>query len=75
MKHPEDDWERDPRFAPPPPPRPDDPPPFEEEEASLKEDPPEFAAIRRIELLGRLHHMAFSGLFRPRASHRPRPAP
>ena len=38
-------------------PAPDHGPPFGEE--GREEDSPEFAAIRRIELLGRLHHMAF----------------
>ena len=62
MKHPEDDWDRGDQFEALPP-CPKDRPPFEVEEASLKEDPPEFAAIRRIELLGRLHHMAFRTIF------------
>ena len=35
------------------------PPLPEEEEAEHQEDSPEFAAIRRVELLGRLNHMAF----------------
>ena len=58
MKHQEAPWE----------PR----PPFEEglhdrplpleEDVSREEDSPGFAAIRRIELLGRLHHMAFRTL-------------
>ncbi len=55
MKHPEDDWEREPLFD-----RPGqrlEDPPFEG--GPLDHDPPEFAAIRRIEFLSRLHHMAF----------------
>lgn len=61
MKQPEDDWPRERPFALPPEPR----PPFDEApEDGGEEDSPEFAAIRRIELLGRLHHMAFRTLFR-----------
>jgi DNA-binding MarR family transcriptional regulator len=56
MKHPEDDWGGHPPMEPLP--------PFAEEEARLREDPPELAAIRRIELLGRLHHMAFGSQIR-----------
>lgn len=55
MKGPEDDWREGPPYDRPCPHREevpfDEPPP--------ENDPPEFAAIRRIELLGRLHHMAF----------------
>lgn len=62
MKHPEEDWPRDPHFHE----EPLEPgPPFDEgPEACREEDSPEFVAIRRIELLGRLHHMAFRTLFR-----------
>lgn len=59
MKRPEEDWAREPRFEGPCP-HPEEPP-FEEE--PQENDPPEFAAIRRIELLSRLHHMAFRTLF------------
>lgn len=55
MKQSERDWDHVPPFEAPPP----GPEHFEAEE----EDSPEFAAIRRIELLGRLHHMAFRSLF------------
>lgn len=61
MKHPEDDWPRQPHFPKEPPePR----PPFEDPEECPEEDSPAFAVIRRIELMGRLHHMAFRTLFR-----------
>ena len=60
MKRPEDKWEQDLRFEGPPESR----PPFSEEEAPAEEDSPGFAVIRRIELLGRLHHMAFRTLLR-----------
>lgn len=67
MKKPEADWERDPlRFdAGPhvrdlPDPKADHPPP---EEEVAREESPEASAIHRIELLGRMHHMAFSTLF------------
>lgn len=63
MKHPEDDWSRDPRFHEAPEPIPPFTPPPEEDDCP-EDDTPEFAAIRRIELLGRLHHMAFRTLFR-----------
>lgn len=61
MKHPDDDWSRDPHLAPPEPMPPYDRPP--EEAACPEDDTPEFVFIRRIELLGRLHHMAFRTLF------------
>ena len=66
MKHPEDDWSRDPHFpkAPPEPMPIYDGPPEDCPEECREDDTPEFAAIRRIELLGRLHHMAFRTLFR-----------
>lgn len=58
MKRPEEDWEREPLFdGPGPHPKAPD---FEEEPRA--DDPPEFAAIRRIEILSRLHHMAFRAL-------------
>lgn len=56
MKRPEEDWEREPLFDGPCPKVPD----FEE--GPWGDDPPELAAIRRIEILGRLHHMAFRAL-------------
>jgi DNA-binding MarR family transcriptional regulator len=51
------DWDEAPEFARGPRP-PEDRPPI-----SAEEDSPEFAAIRQIELLARLHHMAFRSLF------------
>lgn len=60
MKQPEDAWAPLPPFEERPAP-PEPHPPFEVGEH--EEDTPEFAAIRRIELLGRLHHMAFRTLF------------
>lgn len=60
MKRPEDDWPEEPPFAgscPHP-----EGPPFEE--GPQENDPPEFAAIRRIELLSRMHHMAFRSVLR-----------
>ena len=39
-------------------------PPIEEEERQMEEEGPEFAMIRRIELLARLHRTAFRSLFR-----------
>lgn len=60
MKRPEEDWEREPMFdGPGPHPKAPD---FEEEPRA--DDPPEFAAIRRIEILSRLHHMAFRATLR-----------
>lgn len=59
MKQPADGWESIPPFDPGPPPH---DPPFEEDPAG--DDTPQFAAIRKIELLGRLHHMAFRTLFK-----------
>ena len=56
MKHQEAAWETMPHFDAGPPDRPS---PLEEEPVSQEEDSPGFAAIRRIELLGRLHRMAF----------------
>lgn len=56
MKHPEAGWEDDPCF--------DERRPLPDPQPLEDEDSPEFAAIRRIELLGRLHHMAFRTLFR-----------
>ena len=61
MKKPEEDWEKLPPFDVRPP-HPEHHPPFEVEE-DAEEDIPEFSAIRTIELLGRLHHMAFRTLF------------
>lgn len=60
MKHPEEPWEQDPLYDGCPP---DRRPPFAEDEEP-EEESREFAAIRKIELLGRLHHMAFRSLFR-----------
>ena len=40
------------------------PSPLEEGKVKREDDSPAFAAIRRIELLGRLHHMAFRNLLR-----------
>ena len=60
MKKPEEAWEQHPPFEARPP-RHEHHPPFEEE--AVEEDTPEFSAIRTIELLGRLHHMAFRTLF------------
>ena len=40
------------------------PSPLEEGKVNREDDSPAFAAIRRIELLGRLHHMAFGNLLR-----------
>ena len=40
------------------------PSPLEEGQVRREDDSPAFAAIRRIELLGRLHHMAFRNLLR-----------
>lgn len=60
MKRPGDDWREGPPFdrsCPPP-----EEVPFEE--PFQENDPPEFVAIRRIELLGRLHHMAFRTVLR-----------
>lgn len=58
MKHPEDDWGHGPHFG-----RPREPDvPFDAEPAG-EGDSPEFAAIRHIELLVRMHHMAFRCLF------------
>ena len=59
MKHPEEPWRHGPPFDDRPP---DGRPPFAEEEQ--KEESPESGVIRKIELLGRLHHMAFRSLFR-----------
>ncbi len=56
MKRPEDDWQRQPDFD-------EGPEPFDEGSENA-EDPREFNAIRRIELLGRMHHMAFTSLLR-----------
>lgn len=58
MKGPEDDWREGPPMTGPV--RHREEVPFEE--PPPENDPPEFAAIRRIELLGRLHHMAFRAL-------------
>lgn len=58
MKRPEDDWREGPPFDRPCP----HPAEVPFEEPPPENDPPEFAAIRRIELLGRLHHMAFRSL-------------
>lgn len=64
MKRPEDTWDQAPPFEMRLP-RPEHRPPLEVEEAEAEEeDSPEFSAIRRIELLGRMHHMAFRTLFR-----------
>lgn len=52
MKHPEDAWEPHPPFGPHP--------QFEDEDQ--QQDSPAFSAIRQIELLGRLHHMAFGSI-------------
>ena len=60
MKHPEKPWSPGPPFSDCPP---EGQPPIVEEEEHEAEAP-EFAAIRKIELLGRLHHMAFRSLFR-----------
>lgn len=65
MKRPEEDWQREPMFDGPLPRHGE--PAFEDpdfEEAPQENDPPEFAAIRRIEILSRMHHMAFRNLFR-----------
>ena len=62
MKQPEAVWDQAPPFAAEPH-DPDPRPPFDSDEP-LEEESPEFRAIRRIELLGRLHHMAFRSLFR-----------
>ncbi len=56
MKQPAQEWEPMPPFDPGPP-HPELP--F----GQAQEDTPQFAAIRKIELLGRLHHMAFRTLF------------
>ncbi len=64
MKQPEDDWGPAAPFHPEPE-RPDHCPPFEAEEPERGDDSPQFMAIRRVELLGRLHHMAFRSLFQP----------
>ncbi len=62
MKQQEQRWEPvEPFEAPRPEPR----PPFQELPPEENEDSPQFAAIRRIELLSRLHHMAFRSLFQP----------
>jgi DNA-binding MarR family transcriptional regulator len=53
-----DDWGEAPGFVHGPHPPGDQPP------IAADEDSPEFAAIRHIELLARLHHMAFRSLFR-----------
>ncbi len=58
MKRPEDDWREGAPFDRPCP----HPAEVPFEEPPPENDPPEFAAIRRIELLGRLHHMAFRAL-------------
>ena len=60
MKQPEDAWGEELRFRDPLNSR----NPFSEHTTPPEEDSPTFAAIRRIELLGRLHHMAFRSLFR-----------
>ena len=61
MKHAEEPWKHGPPFDDRPPDRRS---PLAEEEEDREDDSPEFAAVRKIELLGRLHHMAFSSLFR-----------
>lgn len=61
MKHAEEPWKHGPPFDDCPPDRRS---PLAEEEEDREDDSPEFAAVRKIELLGRLHHMAFSSLFR-----------
>ena len=60
MKQPKDAWEERMPFMGPP----DGPGALEEEPVRREEDSPAFAAVRRIELLGRLHHMAFRTLLR-----------
>ncbi len=60
MKHPDEPWEHGPPFDDCPP---DPRPPLEEEDVH-EDEPPELAAVRKIELLSRLHHMAFRSLFR-----------
>ena len=60
MKQSEEPWGHGPPFDTCPT---DRQPPLAEEEEH-EDDSPEFAAVRKIELLGRLHHMAFSSLFR-----------
>jgi len=61
MKHPEDEWQHGPHFDQPPhdldPER-----PFADGDAP-EDEPSEMVTIRRIELLSRLHHMAFRSLF------------
>lgn len=57
MKRPEDPWAPEPMFERP---GPEPALPFEAEAEAY--DPPEFVAIRRIEHLSRLHHMAFRDL-------------
>ena len=60
MKHPDEPWKPGSPFDGCPP----DPRPPLEEEGGHEDEPPELTAVRKIELLGRLHHMAFRSLFR-----------
>lgn len=64
MKHPEEGWEHGPRFDEMPPPALDPEQAFEKDADSPEDESPEMTAIRKIEILSRLHHMAFRTLFR-----------
>lgn len=59
MNHREDDWQRDGAFI-----GPHDPgQPLSLEEQNDHVEPPTHIAVRRVELVARLHHMAFRGAF------------
>ncbi len=59
MKHREDGWEREPGFEPRPDPCENIPNP---ETEHFADEPETFTALRHVEYIGRIHHMAFSSV-------------